>query len=308
MNKTNHKLKSSTSSGFCCWLRRATVIAFLGGLLSTSTGFAQVETTGAGWTDLLDAKLTHWELWMGVPHQSVLGLPPGTPTSSDGHEGKPLGLQNDPKQVFSVITEDGQTVLKITGEIFGGLTSLQTYSNYCLHVQFKWGVKKWEPKLNALRDNGILFHCSGPHGAFWNVWKQSVEFQVEEQNMGHAYFLAGTSATATATNGGGWHYDPAGKPTPFGDIPGSANFMVSHLPGDFEKPDGEWNTLELYTLGNAAIYVVNGQVVQVLHDIVQSGKPEPLNAGQIQIQSEGAEAYYRDIKIKPITNFPEEFR
>jgi hypothetical protein len=31
----------------------------------------------------------------------------------------------------------------------------------------------------------------------------------------------------------------------------------------------------------------------------------PLTAGQIQIQSEGAEVYYRDIKLRPITEFPE---
>jgi len=76
------------------------------------------------WTNLLDAKLSHWELWMGVPHETVKGLPPGTPTSPNGHNGKPLGLHNDPKHVFSVIEEDGQPVLQITGEIFGWLWQL----------------------------------------------------------------------------------------------------------------------------------------------------------------------------------------
>ena len=31
----------------------------------------------------------------------------------------------------------------------------------------------------------------------------------------------------------------------------------------------------------------------------------PLTVGQIQIQSEGAEVYYRDLKIRPLTQFPE---
>ena len=31
------------------------------------------------WTDLLDPQLSQCELWMGVPHTSVKGLPEGTP-------------------------------------------------------------------------------------------------------------------------------------------------------------------------------------------------------------------------------------
>jgi hypothetical protein len=77
------------------------------------------------WIPLLDADLTHWELWMGVPHHIVTGLPPGTPVSPDRHQGKPLGLNNDPKHVFSVRMEGGEPVLCISGEIFGGLTTVE---------------------------------------------------------------------------------------------------------------------------------------------------------------------------------------
>jgi len=306
-----------TTSAFTRRFYPVTRRLYLRAMLVSFCFFARINgvaPAASGWTDLLDAKLTHWELWMGVPHESVPGLPAGTPTSPDGHGGTPLGLHNDPKQVFTVIEEDGQPVLKITGEIFGGLTSLQAYSNYCFHAQFKWGKTKWEPKLQVARDNGILFHCTGPHGAFWNVWKRSVEFQVEEHNMGDTYFLAGTSATATVKKGndGRYNYDAAGEPLPFGQIPDSKHYMVKHLPGDFEKPNGDWNTLELYTMESTAVFVVNGQVVQVLHDtalgVDKSGQPQLLSAGQIQIQSEGAEAYYRDIKIKPITDFPGKIR
>jgi hypothetical protein len=46
----------------------------------------------------------------------------------------------------------------------------------------------------------------------------------------------------------------------------TSHYMVKHLPGDFEKPNGDWNTLELYTMRSTAVFVVNDQVVQVLHD------------------------------------------
>lgn len=264
---------------------------------------------------LLDAKLTHWELWMGVPHQTVEGLPEGTPTSPDGHQGTPLGLHNDPKHVFTVSEEDGEPVLHITGEIFGGLTTLETYSNYHFRTQFKWGERKWAPKLTAVRDNGILFGCTGPHGAMWNVWKRSLEFQVEEHNMGDLYCLAGSSATVPVTMGQKfWQYDPAGELKTFGQVASSAQARgrVSHLPGDFEKPNGEWNTLELYTIGSTAVYVVNGHVVNVLRDLAFAEGPErkavPLTAGQLQIQSEGAECFYRRIEIQAIKDYPPEIR
>ena len=263
------------------------------------------------WTSLLDADLTQWELWMGAPHVTVQGLPEGTPMSKDGHGGKALGLNNDPKHVFSVKMEEDEPVLHTTGEIFGGLTTLKSYSDYHFRAQFKWGGKKWEPKLDALRDNGILFHCTGRHGAFWNVWKQSVEFQVEEKNMGDLYLLAGTSARLPAAQKDGkgkWYYDPAGEMKSFGRITGAAGGNTSHLPGSFEKPNGEWNTLELYAIGRSAVFVVNGHVVQVLHDIAKADKPreepKPLSEGQIQIQSEGAECYYRRMEIQPITALP----
>ena len=145
--------------------------------------------------------MTDWELWMGVPHKTVAGLPPGTPTSPDGHEGTPLRLNNDPKHVFTLEMQEGEPVLHITGEIFGGLTTKETFSNYHFHCQFKWGERKWEPKLNALRDNGLLFDCTGPHGVFWHVWKRCLEFQIEEGNMGDLYCLSGTGATVPVVQG-----------------------------------------------------------------------------------------------------------
>ena len=196
----------------------------------------------AGWRPLLDEKLTSWELWMGVPHRTVVGLPEGTPTSATGHEGTPLGLNNDPKHVFSIRMEEGEPVLYITGEIFGGLTTLETFSNYHLRAQFKWGERRWEPNLTVARDSGLLYHCTGPHGAFWKVWKRCLEFQVAEKDMGDLFALAGTCGEVRVVHPVSlWVFDPAGEPKKFTEakLPGATGGnRAVHLPGDFEKPTG----------------------------------------------------------------------
>ena len=39
-----------------------------------------------------------------------------------------------------------------------------------------------------------------------------------------------------------------------------------------------------------------------------NGKTKSVNRGKIQIQSEGAEAYYKNIEIKPISKFPRKYK
>jgi Domain of Unknown Function (DUF1080) len=270
---------------------------------------APTSALSAEWTSLLDQNLTNWELWMGCPHKTVKGLPPETPLSEDSHGGTPLGLNNDPKKVFSVFEEADEPVLQITGEIYGGLTTKNSYSNYHFRCQFKWGTLKWEPRLKAARDNGILLHCTGRHGAFWNVWKQSVEFQVQERDMGDLYLLSGAGGqayfTGDATNPERQSYDPTSNDLSHGG-------KVKHLNGAFESPLGEWNALEVLTMGRTAVFLVNGTVVQAVRNM-QCSNPKgagkiPLYSGQIQLQCEGAEAFYRRVEIKSLSKYPEEIQ
>ena len=69
----------------------------------------------------------------------------------------------------------------------------------------------------------------------------------------------------------------------------------------------QWNTLDLYCLGGTAIHMINGKVNMVLLNSrhIRDGVETPLTKGKIQIQSEGAEIYYREMTITPITQIPE---
>jgi hypothetical protein len=272
----------------------ASLCALLCGL--TATGLA---TESAGQTNLLDASLSQWEVFLGIPHASVTGLPAGTPQSSDVTQGTPLGLNNDPKKVFTTFTEDGTTVLHITGEIYAGLTTKKEFANYHLSVDFKWGDRKWEPRVNQKRDSGILYHCHGEHGAFWNVWKSCLEYQVQETDLGDLHLLSGPQCKSRFRVLGEKQnvFDPR-SPSPW-------SVWTGHLSASAEpdRPHGEWNHLEVYVLGDSAIHVANGVVVLAFIDAVDKSG-QPLKSGQIQIQSEAAECFYRNLKLTPIQQFP----
>lgn len=247
---------------------------------------------------LIDKDLSRFGIWMGVPHATVEGLPEGTYQSTNVQRGEAMGLNADVKNVFSVIEEGGEWVLKITGEIYGGLTTVDEFENYHLSVQVRWGDKKWPPREGKLRDSGILYHCYGEHGAFWKVWKSSLEYQVQETDMGDFISLAGPKV---AVRGGlfgeskRWRYDSTSD-----EFRSAATSAYPEL----DAPHGEWNQLDLYVVGNDAVHVVDGVIVLVVND---AHKPngEPLTRGQIQIQSEAAEVYYKNMLVTPIIGFPE---
>ncbi len=75
---------------------------------------------------------------------------------------------------------------------------------------------------------------------------------------------------------------------------------------DAEKPSGQWNSLDLYCVGDTAVHVVNGQVTMVLYKSRRpaTGGFEPLTKGKIQLQSEGAEVFYRTLRIRSIDRLP----
>jgi len=255
--------------------------------------------------NLFDASLSKWEKFIGIPHSSV--VVEGYESSDDVKKGTPIG-KNDPLNVFTAIKEDGEDLVAVSGQIYGGLTTLKEYENYHFSIEVKWGEKKWEPRLELQRDAGLLYHCVGEHGAFWHVWMQCLEAQIQEKDMGDLFFLAGTGAKFKAEKiEEKWHkYDPLGEVV---DSRKEKAWSVKRSE-NFEKSHGEWNVIEIYVLGDKAIHLTNGNKVMELFDATckLNGKIQPLVKGKIQLQSEGAEMWYRRAKIRQITEFPTEFR
>jgi len=251
---------------------------------------------------LLDKDLSHFDIWLSVPHTSVTGLPEGTIQADNVSKGEPIGLNNNLKNVFSIIEEDGEPILKITGEIFGCISSKASYEDYHLSVMFKWGDKKWEPRLNKKRDSGILYHCYGEHGRFWNTWKTCLEYQVQETDLGDFIPLGGGKKVGSPTAEIRGDFEKEKKFDPNSEVYSIGKGYINAA-SEHDKPNGEWNHLEIYIIGNNAVHVVNGEIVMVVEN-AKKHDGTILEKGEIQIQSEAAECYYKQLTLTPIKKFP----
>lgn len=203
-----------------------------------------------------------------------------------------IGVGKDPDRVFSVV--DG--AIRISGKQWGALTSQGEFENYRLRLEFKWGELQWAPRATGKRDSGVLYHAVGPHGAQSGHWMRSLEMQVQEGDCGDYHSLDGANVDVEAVKPGeDLQYKP-GAP-----VVASVKQRVLHSE-DAEKPKGQWNVLEIVLRGDSVEHIVNGTVVFRGTHSKQTvdGKVVPLTRGKIQLQSEGAEVFYRNIEVQPL--------
>jgi len=220
----------------------------------------------------------------------------------------------DPATVFTIGEADGRPAIHISGAIFGELRTKPSFGNYHLTLQFKWGEKKWPPRdaPSTPRDSGLLYHVHSAPGEGGRVWARSIELQIQEHDVGDLYAIGSVISVRAKARAGTvpllYDYDPAGEWTFFSQAQGASGRCIKQP--DNEKPTGEWNTVELVTFGEDSIHIVNGTVVMRLHGPLRIDRavPESVTSGPIILQSEGAEVFYRDIRIRPITAIPAEYR
>jgi hypothetical protein len=276
--------------------------------VASLSGAAAVRLRAAdSWRPLFNGRdLTGWEMFMTNP-DSAWDVP-GLKRDANGRYLEPIGKNYDPLKVFNVDTVDNGPVIHITGQGFGVITTKETFANFHLRLQMKWGERKWSIKLNLPRDTGLLYLVHGEPGFDHATWPRSIEFQIQENDTGDLYAL-GTQITVNATYTDRlWLYDPKGHPTLFVQKAPIGNRCVKR--GDPEKPNGEWNTLDLFCVGEESVHVVNNVVVMRLQHAqrLDGPTPKPLTNGQISLQTEGAEVYFRHIEITPLSAIPQELR
>jgi hypothetical protein len=226
--------------------------------------------------------------------------------------------RQDPDRVFSVVDQiDGAPAIRISGERWGGLITKDSYRDFHLVVEFRWGLLTWGERRQAARDSGVLVHCQGPDGntaeSLDGPWMRSVEAQIIEGGVGDIILVAGfddrgrrlvprLTAPVTPDRDGEPVYDPGGESRELegGRVNWSgrdvdwADRLGFRGRDDVESPYGEWTRLEIAADGDRVTTLVNGSVVN-------QGTASSLSEGKILIQSEGAEIYFRKIELRPVT-------
>lgn len=238
--------------------------------------------------------LNDWSAWLGYRDPALTYKNPAI---------APIGATAESAQIFKVVQEDGRPALYVNGKTWGSLVHKGDFRDYHLRLQYKWGPGRWAPRETLPPNNGLLYHSHGAPGAVFGTWSRSMEFEIMLGSVGMVVRVGDpVSATVSAIDDPSL-IDPKLRFSPSGrDVTVATPNWNVEAAVDAEKPAGEWNTLDLYVLGDRAIHVVNGVPVLEVRDMRAEG--QPLTHGAIQLQSEGAETFFRDIVLEPITALP----
>lgn len=198
---------------------------------------------------------------------------------------KSTGLNSDPGHVF--VVENG--VIHVSGKEMGYIITKREYKNYYLRAEFKWGEGTFAPRAGQARDSGILYNIQGDN----KVWPRSVEFQINEGCTGDFWMTDGAALTGkdgkrvTGPAGSALKIDRFNK--------GEWKNVVGYRDptNEVEKPHGEWNVVELVNQDGHVKQYVNGK-------LANEGTTAFPVTGKILFQSEGAEVYFRNIKLFPL--------
>jgi hypothetical protein len=199
------------------------------------------------------------------------------------------GLNADPEHVFKV--ED--KVIHVSGHEMGYIITKRSFHRFYLRAEFKWGEGTFGERAGQARDSGILYSIQGEQ----KVWPRSIEFQIKEGETGDFWLTDGAALTGPD---GKRVTGPPGSATNIGKFDkGPEKNVVGfrNSSGELEKPHGEWNLLELVVDEHVIRQYVNGMLANVGTD------PFPTE-GRILFQSEGAEIFFRNIQVFPLTGNP----
>jgi len=128
----------------------------------------------------------------------------------------------DPSKIFQVQND----VIHIKGDPFGYMRTVDPYSEYKLHVEYRWPTEA--------SNSGIFIHALPPD----TIWLKTFECQLKAGNAGDFVCMSGATMNEKKGN----------------------SIVVAKLAASSEKPVGEWNTVEIICKSNTIEVAVNGML------------------------------------------------
>jgi hypothetical protein len=159
----------------------------------------------------------------------------------------------DPATVFNI--KEG--VINIKGDPFGYMRTKEKYSDYKLHVEWRWP--------SEATNSGVFVHGQEPDA----IWLRCIECQLMAGNAGDFVCMNGADMTE--------HKD-------------KTKWVVAKMAASSEKAVGEWNTMEVTCKANSVEVFING----VLQNKATNTN---ISSGSICLQSEGKEVQFRNVYL-----------
>ena len=222
----------------------------------------------------------------------------------------------DPRGVFTVTNG----MIRISGDGLGYLATEREFRDYHLIAEFRWGTTNWNwgRRVGAARDSGIFLHATGPDGNSHDgqgAFKAAIECQVMQGSVGDFLLIRGdapggkviaprvTVEASVERDDDGWPWWRRGGRRRTIERWGRVNWSgkdrrwkdVTDFRGarDAESSFGEWTRVECICDGGRIQVKVNGTIVNEAFEV----HPD---RGQILLQCEGSEVFYRRVELKPL--------
>ncbi len=221
---------------------------------------------------------------------------------------------DDPSRVFTV--QGG--AIRISGDGLGYLATRETFRDYRLVVEYRWGERNWGPRAGKARDSGIFLHAQGPDGNSFDgggAFMAAIECNVMEGAVGDLMLIRGkdasgawiplsfTSRVGAGRDPEGWPaFDPEGeewKREEWGRLnrrgkdAAWADRFGFRGAKDPESPVGAWTRVECICAGDRIKVLVNGRVVNEAYAVRPS-------EGKILLQCERSEIFIRRFELLPL--------
>jgi hypothetical protein len=170
----------------------------------------------------------------------------------------------------------------------GVMTTKKSYSMYSLKFEYKWGKKLVNNHKDFQYDAGVFYHISEV-----KVFPVGLQYQVRYNhlaNRNHSgdFIASVTTILWTSQDGKTFEWpDKGGLPQPK-----KQGEHYAHPSAVFHGLDDQWNECEIIVMGNQyALHKLNGKIINMATEL-------PSSKGPIAIESETAEVYWRNIRIK----------
>lgn len=197
---------------------------------------------------------------------------------------------DDVNALFNVVNNEIHvypTAENKSAQPFAVIETQASFQDYWFSLEYKWGEGKYQPRVEKLKDAGILYHTHG-YGHFG--WPLSMEYQIQTTDTGDSYGI-GTHYGAIVD--GEWKEK------------GDPKRIVGIRHNEMWEVDG-WNKVDVLVRGDKAQHIINGKLVMEISNFkkwdADLNQWVLLDKGQIALQAEGAEVFYRNIKIRPLTD------